>query len=744
VATIVAALTALAPPAGAQTADPDPTTPTPAPSPAPAPVTPPYEPAPWQLRNLETYQPWRVMIGMPAYGLPPAGNGVVLGMADTGLDITHSALRGQMLVGWDATTGTADVTDLNGHGTHVGALMAGTLANGAALGGLAPGAKLAVAKVFSDSGTTSSTAVESGINWLVDVVKAPIVNLSLGASSPVLVDAMRNAAAKGTLMVVAAGNDGAADPGWPARYASREWAMGRIIVVGALDTDGTLAPYSNRAGTTAAYYVVAPGTQVVSAYPGELYAYMSGTSMATPIVSGQAALIKSAWPYLSAERIAQVIFRTATDLGAPGVDAVYGWGIVNVARSLGPVGALIVAVDGKPPVDINASATATSRAPVTMGTTGGGATVRSQAFDELGRNFTVKAGAALAPSTPLTLESVFGPTDRMLSAASATIARGVKMTAVTDAPRLESLGSAYDPYHAPYPTMRAMTLTLAQETPEGTNLLAAGTGGLGYTAFSVPASDIGLHLQGAEFALASPLLKLAGNHNFVAYGHALGDGWLLRAGGVSSFTPALAEQGSLGLIEVVKQGGDYLLSLDYSALSQPTVLGATQPLLGFAQASRTQALSVTAARRLAWDFAVAGAFHVAQTDGLHAGGAGSLFEGSTATRATGFGVAAVWSALASDDDRFSVTLSSPLRADSGTLRYSVISAVDPQTGIPTSGVQDVPARPNGREKLAELRYTRPLKGRSAIAFSLAGRFEPDHNADARTQSMVAVRYTAAF
>ena len=167
-------------------------------------------------------------------------------------------------------------------------------------------------------------------------------------------------------------------------------------------------------------------------------------------------------------------------------------------------------------------------------------------------------------------------------------------------------------------------------------------------------------------------------------------------------------------------------------------------LLGFAQNSRTQALTFAGARRIADGFARAASFNVARTDALQPTHPGSLFEGATASRASGFGVAAVWSRLRDARDRLILSLSSPLRADSGALRYAVISAVDPDTGFATTSTQTVQARPNGREKLAELRYALPLSQRSMVQFTMAARLQPDHDADAPTQKLLAVRYLASF
>jgi hypothetical protein len=110
------------------------------------------------------------------------------------------------------------------------------------------------------------------------------------------------------------------------------------------------------------YFVVAPGVDIWSsvgngAATASEYGYLSGTSMATPYVSGTAAVIKGMWPTLTASQIADIIFDTADDIGAPGVDPIYGRGAVDITKALSPVGATIVAQFGKVAVQSNAVGT---------------------------------------------------------------------------------------------------------------------------------------------------------------------------------------------------------------------------------------------------------------------------------------------------------------------------------------------------------------------------------------------------
>jgi subtilisin family serine protease len=219
------------------------------------------------------------------------GAGVTVGVVDSGLQLTHPTLKGQVLATYNAFTGSTDVTDQMGHGTHVSGLIAGSLANGSLTEGVAPGAKLVMAKVFQ-TGSTDSLTIQRGIDWVVNTQKAPILSLSLGSSVLSLQAPIQNAVAKGALITAALGNDGKTNAAsWPAEFAKASWAKGQIIAVGAVDAANQRASFSNVDPTLANWTVYAPGVNVASSYSvptmQNAYVYMSGTSMATPIVAGQ-------------------------------------------------------------------------------------------------------------------------------------------------------------------------------------------------------------------------------------------------------------------------------------------------------------------------------------------------------------------------------------------------------------------------------------------------------------------------
>ncbi|MFM9110357.1 MAG: S8 family peptidase [Prochlorococcaceae cyanobacterium] len=276
-----------------------------------------------------------VFWGLDRVGAPTAwaagitGAGVTVAVVDTGVDLSHPDLAGTLwsnpgelagngidddlngfiddIRGWDFVQNDNTPTDGHGHGTHV----AGTIAaenNGVGQTGVAYGARIMPVRVLDSTGSGSFTAIAEGIRYAARN-GAGVINLSLGGSSGTadLLAAIREATALGAVVVMAAGNSGAASPGYPAAYAVETG-----LAVGAVDASGALASFSNRAGATKLDYITAPGVTVFSTTRGGTYGTMSGTSMASPHVAGVVALLKSFRPTLTPGEIEALLIATAS------------------------------------------------------------------------------------------------------------------------------------------------------------------------------------------------------------------------------------------------------------------------------------------------------------------------------------------------------------------------------------------------------------------------------------------------
>ncbi|MCZ8222703.1 MAG: S8 family serine peptidase [Microcystis sp. LE19-84.1B] len=257
------------------------------------------------------------------------GQGIVVAVLDTGVDRNHADLAGNIwtnageiandgldndgngyvddVYGWNFANGNNNTLDGNRHGTHVaGTIAAGN--NGFGATGVAYNSRIMPVKVLSDSGSGSYSGVAQGIRYAVDN-GADVINMSLGggSTSSAVQSALQYASSRSVIVVMAAGNAGAAQPGYPA-FNATSWGL----AVGAVNSSNQMASFSNRAGSNSSMrYVTAPGVQVYSTLPNGGYGFLSGTSMATPHVAGVVALMLSANPNLTDAQVRQIITATA-------------------------------------------------------------------------------------------------------------------------------------------------------------------------------------------------------------------------------------------------------------------------------------------------------------------------------------------------------------------------------------------------------------------------------------------------
>jgi subtilisin family serine protease len=249
------------------------------------------------------------------------GNGVIVAVVDTGIQLNHPDLSTNVITGYDFVNNDESATDDNGHGTHVAGIIASTM-NGSGNVGTSYSAKLMPVKVLNESGYGYLSDVAKGIYYAADN-GARIINMSLGTSedSDTLRTAVQYAANKGVLLVAAAGNDSGAPCAYPAAYSS-------VVCVVATDQDNKLASFSNIGGELAA-----PGVSNYSTYINSAYATLSGTSMASPHVAGSAALLLSVCTDCSTSEVRTLLRETATDLGSVGNDIIFGYGLVNLIEA---------------------------------------------------------------------------------------------------------------------------------------------------------------------------------------------------------------------------------------------------------------------------------------------------------------------------------------------------------------------------------------------------------------------------
>lgn len=394
------------------------------------------------------------------------GKGVTVGVIDQGFDLTHSDFAGSVKAAQNFYKPGSAVT-WGQHGTWMASIVAGNL-DGKGTVGVAPDAMLLLGQVGNGgtSGAISTAAVHKAVDWM-SAQGATAINMSFGytydtnfrngvtasktqtgvyfspkaygvnyGQSATDIQGYAVGTGRGSILVAAAGNQGLAYSAFPGVYATRTDANGNLVmggkmlIVGATSPDGrVMASFSNRAGhlcqnvvgTACAdkyqvkdFYVVAPGMQVYGAQPNSLVpgntaAAGNGTSQAAAYVTGGIALMKQAWPQMRGEQLVALTLNTATDLGAKGVDEVYGYGLVNFDKATQPQGNLTVASKhqklggGSTIVGTSAYNTGMTTTGV-IGKTLGASSVlsRGQAVDSYGRNYAVDFTRAMNSYSAMT------------------------------------------------------------------------------------------------------------------------------------------------------------------------------------------------------------------------------------------------------------------------------------------------------------------------------------------------------
>lgn len=671
------------------------------------------------------------------------GEGVIVAMLDTGLNLANPefSANGHILRGYNAVDGSSDITDNLNHGTHTTGILAAP-GNGTGMYGVAPQASVLMIKVFN-GGTAAASAINRGIDYAA-ANGARVINLSLGATSPTGDASLRAvAAANNAVMVVAAGNDSASNPNWPSRYARESWTNGTMIVVGAVDANKRLASFSNKAGDTAQSYLVAPGVNIISSY-GTGYAYLTGTSMAAPAVSGAAALITGYWPYLRANQVAAIMLNTADDLGAPGVDAVYGRGMLNVNRALSPIGSYTyrTANGGRTTVSLNTSGVVSTRPSVSTPSAFQG--LKTEVFDEYGRNYTSDEGAALSGRSVMTLNSVLGRPDRMLDAAEQVLSSGSRLTRLQSRQTevQQSLRvSAHNQSGEPWNHVQRTDASVVMLRQASGLSLSAGDGGLSGMSLGLMGTSLAARLSGTDSALGNPLLGFAPKHQFAAMALPLGHNWTGRVAAARSKAYDAAS-GDVNLMELSYENGTQAVNISAGQLTEQGMLGGySKRQLGLNQQTGTSGITVSGAWALNANWTLTGALSRTHTAAPSASG---MLMAGTDVRADGYGIGLVRQDNWRADDRLSFTLNAPLRARSGTLTYSVVTGVNEATGDPIYGTHTVNLSPTAREWTAETRYVTRLSATTSVSAVAALRVHPDHDGSAPSQLALGVRFNQAF
>ncbi len=697
---------------------------------------------------------------------------------------------------------------VNDHGAAVASLIAAAH-DGQGVMGIAPNAEVHLYNPFDASGTASWNDVATGIAALYDS-GAHVVNASLGVPGSavsnewvnILSGSLLSSRKSGLVIVKAAGNEGVS------QTQNVPWLLGleapnNLLIVGSVGPSGDISPFSNTPGEACFTvlglcaeqnklkyrFLVAPGELILVSDNNGGVTRMSGTSFAAPLVTGAVALLEDRWPWLSqhANETVQIILQSATDLGAPGVDPVYGWGELNIEASQSPLdfNNLVVyqpyAYNGKSvstglfgtgilassPLFANWSAKSLKASVLNPGQL---ALWQNQsayvvAFENIGstyRDFSIPLSSLLVNKSQ-TVNGSSNPFQAYLYQRLIDWAHGVKslnfdsqsmplsdgdwqlgMTATGSTP--DEIRRGDGPFHAEFQASnRDAGIELRLGEGSGAHALMGASGFDSRSDFDPSTGGV------------NPILGFASGGAYASGGVALAPGLKLNLGfsqktddhtyidpvfGPLKDVPLATNRASASVADV-----EYKLAEGVTANASYTRLNEADGLLGsqgsgvfaMANGARTEGTTLGVTTSLAGGWTLSGSATLAHTTAPQAGLSG-LTLAQSGLESTSYELVAMKSGLFSDLDRLRVSLAQPLHVESGALQYTALEVIDRDTGALGTVTQSWSIS-GSREYRMEALYSLPvLEGRAEIAgFGLV-----DLNPPSTPQTPVAVSVGAQF
>lgn len=584
-------------------------------------------------------------------------------------------------------------------------------------------------------------AIAKGID-AARMAGAKVINLSLGGGGPgpSALAAMQRAVNAGIVLVIAAGNDGTANPDSFALKPAQQFA-GMVIIagsIGAPDGNGgtdlnAISSFSNRAGTGAVYYLAALGYRDRAPDQTGTQYLWSGTSFSAPTISGAVALLAQAFPNLTGAEIVEILFGSADDLGVAGIDAIFGNGRLNIARAFQPIGTTSLAGSQEP-----VSTTSNGDLPPASGDANGGASFGAIILDGYDRAFVLDLAKTLnraEPSRPLSRAIQTGVEVNRVSAGPLTVAMTVAQR--RDLPQgfaLEELGIGPE-------DARKSRLIAGAAIARLDNKTAVAFG------FAEGAKAMERQLSGAEPGAFLIAKDVAGDPGFAARRE--GSVAIRRNLGPVGVTVS-GESGSVWTeVRTTASGSPYR----WSSVMLDRNLGKTWLSVGLSRLEEKQSL-----------------LGGRMGNALGGGGSSSLFVDVEARRDLGGGISAGvmarrgWTSFAAGklqsdayafdiaksgvlgaSDRIGLRIAQPLRVANGGFAMMLPTAYDYSTATATSSWSTFSLAPSGREIDAELSYGSSLwDGGGWLGGNLFMRRQPGHIASSDNDYGAAVRFTLGF
>lgn len=313
----------------------------------------------WHLPKISAPTGWDISTGSPV---------VDIAVIDSGIDPSHPDLNGKLLPGYNFVGGNTDTHDIMGHGTAVAGAAAAIGNNSIGVAGVAWQNKLMPLVVLDATNYASYSNIANAVLYAADH-GVRVINISIAgsSSSTTLQNAINYAWNKGVIIIAAAANNSTSTPYYPAACAN-------VMAISATTSSDTLASFSNYGSWIT---LSAPGTSIYTTNNGGGYGAWNGTSFSSPITAGLAALVLSTNPLLSNAQAVDIMKQNADDIGTAGVDPSFGYGRINVYKSL------TAARNTMPQTDTTAPA-AVITAPASGTTLSGAVQTNVSATDNLG------------------------------------------------------------------------------------------------------------------------------------------------------------------------------------------------------------------------------------------------------------------------------------------------------------------------------------------------------------------------
>lgn len=313
----------------------------------------------WHLPKISAPTGWDISTG---------SNVIDIAIIDSGVDPTHPDLAAKLLPGYNFVNGNTDTHDVLGHGTAVAGSAAAIGNNSTGVAGVAWNNPIMPLLVLDATDSASYSNIASAITYAVDH-GVRVINVSIGgsSSSSTLQNAVNYAWSKGAMVFASAMNNASSVPYYPA-------ACTNAVAVSATTSSDTLASFSSYGNWIT---ISAPGSYIYTTNNGGGYGAWNGTSFSSPITAGLAALILSVNPNLSNTQVVNIIKNNADDLGTAGFDQYFGYGRINVYKSLVAAQTVVPQTDSTAP-------TSSITSPASGSTVSGSVQVNVSAGDNVG------------------------------------------------------------------------------------------------------------------------------------------------------------------------------------------------------------------------------------------------------------------------------------------------------------------------------------------------------------------------